>query len=818
MGSADHRLTIDLLGPLRVCRDGEDVPMPSAKERLVLALLAVQVPHPVSFATLADAVWPEATNDNWRKALQLHVFRLRKRLSPAGTGNGHETIVTLGGGYALALDPEVIDLHAFETGVASGREHLADGRPGDAARALAEALGLWRGEPLADLAGTPAGEAHVARLSELRLAAVEAHHEAELALGHHERILPDLEADVVEHPLRERLWRLLMVALYRSGRQSDALRAYQRARSHLVEELGLEPGPDLRRVEAAIVAQDADLDWVAPAAAKTPPRDLGRGLGGEPGPRWATRLRTVPFRGRAPELTAIRSAWRRLEADGIQIVCVTGPEGIGKTRLLAEVAVECTGEGVEVDTCWCARAGQEPYGPLRGLAREGEPTGSPPLSPSDLVAWARHRTATGALALLVDEVGGADPGTVEALQALVRAGDDLPLLLIVTQRLPDRVPGHVQDFLVDASRHPGHRKVELTGLDVEDGVALMSMQLGRSDDGVPLDLATAYHEASGNPLHLLELTNHAIERANLDPAGRITVGSVMGESGLPESLRVRLRRRRDLLDDHARTVLGAASVLGSTFDFRMVAQVAGRSEDDTVAALEDAARVGLVRDASDAVEVEFTSTVVRAGIYRDLTSPRRALLHQRAGELLASADAAPVATRLPAVVDHFARGQSSGPAVTAARPNDQFGPERLAPAYEAAMSWFEASLVEAAEPAEDQHCGLLLGLATGRWRSGDLGAAQELFQRAAREARGLERADLLAAAACGLAQVVLEVGVTHPPVMALLEESQRLLDDDHPLQEQIRAAIVPELVWAGRWKDAVQVAHAMGASRARAES
>ncbi len=807
-GATEHRLTIDLLGPLRLCRDGEELAMPTPKERLILALLAVHAPHPVPFATLADALWPEGTNENWRKAVQLNVFRLRERLAPDRAGTDHDTIVTVGDGYALALDPQAIDLHRFEDHIASGRRYLAAGRAVDGEQALDEALRLWRSDPLIDLAGTPTGEAHIARLSELRLAALEERHEAELALGRHEALVPRLEADVIEHPLRERLWRQLMVALYRSGRQSDALRAYQRARTRLVEELGLEPGRDLRRIEAAIVAQDPDLDWVAPPVAKT-----ARGTaatGDDAVPRWASRLRTVPFRGRTHELNVLRSSWRRVKADGIQIVSVTGPVGIGKTRLLAEVAAECAEEGVAVDTCWCRRESEAPYEPLQGLTTDGEP-GSAPRSPAELVAWVRHRSSPGPHAVLVDEIGWADPGTVRAFHAVVSAGDDLPLLLVVTQRLPDEVPEHVEEFLVDASRHPGHRRVDLVGLGIDEGVSLLSTQLGRSDDGIPLDLATVYHEAAGNPRYLLELANHAIEQASLHADGQITVDSVMGNLGLPESLRSLIRRRCALLDDDARTVLGAAAILGSTFDFRMVAQVADRPEEATVEALERAAALGLVRDCADAGEVEFASTVVRAGIYRDLTSPRRALLHQRAGVLLASVDGAPVATRLPAMVDHFVRGQSGLPADAASERTDQYGEERLRPAYETALSCFETSLVETAEPAEDQHCGLLLGLATGRWRSGDLSAAQELFQRAADEARSLQRPDLLAVAACGLAQVVLEVGVTHPPVMSLLEDAQRLLDDDHPLQEQIRAAIVPELVWAGRWKEAVQVAHAMGA-------
>lgn len=143
--------------------------------------------------------------------------------------------------------------------------------------------------------------------------------------------------------------------------------------------------------------------------------------------------------------------------------------------------------------------------------------------------------------------------------------------------------------------------------------------------------------------------------------------------------------------------------------------------------------------------------------------------------------------------------------------SDQFGAERLRPAYEAAVSCFEASLVDTGGSVEDQHCGLLLGLATGRWRSGDLGVARELFQRAADDARVLQRPDLMARAACGLAQVVLEVGVTHPPVMSLLEDLQRLLDADHPGSSRSAVGDRSRVGVGGRSAQAVQVARALGA-------
>ena len=265
-----------ILGPLEV-RFGERVlPLCGARQRTVLALLLLRAGEVVSSDRLIDELWGERPPLSGIDALQMCVSRLRKML-PEGT------VVTEGRGYRLAVAGEQIDAGRFERLAGEGRAALAEGDPEPAGRLLREALGLWSGPALADFAYAPFAQGEIARLEELRMLAVEDCLEADLACGRSAELVGELEALVGAHPLRERLRDQLMRALYQSGRQAEALAAYQDARRALADELGIEPSPALRDLERAILAQDpalsaAPLGIAAPAAAPTrtePEREPG---------------------------------------------------------------------------------------------------------------------------------------------------------------------------------------------------------------------------------------------------------------------------------------------------------------------------------------------------------------------------------------------------------------------------------------------------------------------------------------------------------------------------------------------------------------
>jgi predicted ATPase/DNA-binding SARP family transcriptional activator len=250
-------LEVALLGPLRVAgREGE-LRLGGIKQRAVLALLAIRAGHVVSTDELVGAVWGESRREGSTRALQVYVSNLRKLLAQAG--DGRPRISRRGPGYVLELDADELDLARFERLVAAGREALASGRVEDAGRLLVEGLALWRGRALADFAYEGWAQRQAARLEELRLAAIEDRIEADLELGQGAALVGEIEQLIVEHPYRERLRAQLMLALYRSGRQADALAAYQDARHVLVDELGIEPSADLRDLERQILSQDPAL-------------------------------------------------------------------------------------------------------------------------------------------------------------------------------------------------------------------------------------------------------------------------------------------------------------------------------------------------------------------------------------------------------------------------------------------------------------------------------------------------------------------------------------------------------------------------------
>jgi YVTN family beta-propeller protein len=260
-----------VLGPLEAYADGRRVAVGGGRQRALLALLLMHAGEVVSRDRLIEELWAGKPPPGSSHSLDAYLSRLRRAFREAGAG---DVLVTRAPGYALRV--EETDARRFEALAAQGREALAAGAAERAARVLAEALALWRGAAYAEVAGETWAQAEAGRLAELRLSATEDRIEAELALGRHGALVSELEVLVAREPTRERLAGQLMLALYRSGRQAGALAAYRAARCSLVEELGLEPGPELRRLEAAVLAQDPALDLPAksaavPAAAAAPP-------------------------------------------------------------------------------------------------------------------------------------------------------------------------------------------------------------------------------------------------------------------------------------------------------------------------------------------------------------------------------------------------------------------------------------------------------------------------------------------------------------------------------------------------------------------
>lgn len=251
---------VGVLGPLLVELDGAAAPAGGPLQRMVLGMLAARHGQVVSADALAEAVWGERAVERDRGTLQVYVSNLRKVLGSP------DAIVGRPPGYLLDPALVAVDATLFAQDVAAGREAAAGGDPAAGVRRLREGLGRWRGTFLADLELPPDLADVATALTDLRLTAREECLDAELVLGRHEAVVGELEAACRANPLRERLWGLLMVALYRCGRQGDALATFQRAREVLVEELGVDPGPVLRRLERSILDQSVSLDLVSDSA------------------------------------------------------------------------------------------------------------------------------------------------------------------------------------------------------------------------------------------------------------------------------------------------------------------------------------------------------------------------------------------------------------------------------------------------------------------------------------------------------------------------------------------------------------------------
>jgi predicted ATPase/DNA-binding SARP family transcriptional activator len=312
-------LELRFLGPVQAMRAGRDVPLGGPRQRAVLALLAVDAGRVVPAGRLVEELWRGRPPLGAAKTLRSYVSRLRSALAP------EVPVVARGGGYALGADAGQLDMARFERLVAEGRAALGGGEAVAAGNRFREALALWRGPAFADVAEVEPLAREGTRLEELRLVAVEGRLEADLAVGLHAEVAGELEGLVGEHPLRERLWRLLMLALYRGGRQADALAAYRRARAVLAGELGLEPGQELRELEQAILRQQ-----VPPVASNRERHNLPAQL--------------TSFLGREQELAELG----KLVGEA-RLVTLTGAGGAGKTRLAVEFAagvVERFADGV----------------------------------------------------------------------------------------------------------------------------------------------------------------------------------------------------------------------------------------------------------------------------------------------------------------------------------------------------------------------------------------------------------------------------------------------------------------------------------------
>ena len=416
-------MEVRFFGEFEAIEGGVPVPVRGAKQRAILALLALQRGQPVSADRLIDALWGDGQVANPANALQAQIGQLRRALGAAA-------IVTSEAGYALGIGPDDVDAGQFERLVADGRHLFEEGEMAPASAVLGEALRLRRGEPLSEFAYAGFADAERAHLDELTLVAIETRAEADLVLGRHRELVGELEALCREHPLRERLWELLILALYRAGRQAQALRAYTEVRDRLVDELGIDPGSALRDLEARILVQDPSLDAAGPAPFRAVAAPASPGN---------VRERLSSFVGRGAELEQLSETVRCS-----RLVTLIGPGGVGKTRLAVEAAAALRKD--HRDGAWLVElAGvSEPEGVAPAVAGALGAAASVMASPSspgsavDLIL--RHLAGRSLLVVLdnCEHVIGQAAALADTLLGAVPG-----LRLIATSREPLGVPGEV---------------------------------------------------------------------------------------------------------------------------------------------------------------------------------------------------------------------------------------------------------------------------------------------------------------------------------------------------------------------------------------
>jgi WD40 repeat protein/DNA-binding SARP family transcriptional activator/energy-coupling factor transporter ATP-binding protein EcfA2 len=376
-----------ILGPLEVHGEDGALRLGGIKPRAVLAVLLLHANEPVSADRLALALWGEDVAGGATKTVRVHVSRLRRAL-----GDG-DVITTTTAGYCLRVGPDELDATQFERLVEEGRRALAGGQSEYAAGILRDALAMWRGPALAELAFEPFAHTEVARLEEQRLAALEARIEADLAVSRHAELVAELQQFVAAHPTRERLVEHLMLALYRCGRQADALEAYQDARRMLITQIGVEPGPQLRALQEAILGQDAALELAGGVPDLSPELDIAT---------------SPPLVGREDELAWLRLRWEHSSDGAGGLIVLVGKRGAGKTRIAAELAADAHRRGDAVL-----------YASVSGVA--------------DAALRALHSldAMTRPTLVIVDDVEVTDADVVQALEVCMRSLASLPVLVIV---------------------------------------------------------------------------------------------------------------------------------------------------------------------------------------------------------------------------------------------------------------------------------------------------------------------------------------------------------------------------------------------------
>ena len=741
-----------LLGPVELIgRDGP-VHLGGPHQRAIVASLALSAGRTVPVDDLIAGLWGDDAPRHVRKSLSTQIARARPSLGAIGALLTHT-----GGGYRLDLPPDALDLHRFEAAEREAAELASAQLWGRAVHRLQEGIALWHGEPLADLASFPFARAAAAWLVPRRHAAEDRLADLLLASGDPHAAALRLERLLEERPYDEARWAQLVRALSAGGRRRDALLAYQRAREQLGEELGLDPGPELREVERDVLAGESR---------RATAEDRGRV--------------PTPFIGRTVELDRLDGAFERASRGVLQAVAVLGEPGIGKSRLLLELSNRFDRRGVRV-----LRGDCEPSQtvPLRCLLSALEPwrdealraTGAeddlavlglgPAVDPSGVVEptgldLRRYRVITslsraidglaraGPTVLVLDDVHWLDPFSSAVLDHLSRESPDLPLLVVAAASTAPATWPSVEEQLVRFEAAIPIERLSMRPLSGPEVAALVRDQvvgIAHVDQ-----LAGQIEVASGgNALYATQLASAAAAAGRLPPT-------------VPVGLEAMCRARVAAAPAPARELLDAAAVLGTDVPVRLLPMLLDTTSDDVERRIADVRTAGLLETDDDHDRVRFTHGVIRQVIYDDLTPTQRRRLHERSAEAL---DATPEheAGHLAARAHHLER---AGPLVSDARVAEALEAAGRSAARQGALEVSRRLLERGLRRApDDQRAGIEIALGMVAVAEGDLTGVKQI-EAGARSAREQGRWDLVADAAVARSQLAASPGARHALALA----------------------------------------------------
>lgn len=777
-----------LLGPLQVAHADNLIDIGSPKQRAVLAVLLIAQGRVVSTDRLIDAVWGDDAPGSALASLQAYISNLRKALR-MGEGAASPIVRQAPGYY---LDAEHTDLSAFVDGCAASRAAIEAGDWRTALTAADEALALWRGPLLADMRDQPWVHEEAGRVEDLRAECQEHRVTALLALGR----VPDAATQAAQlraaDPFRDRGAWLQMLALYRSGRTAEALDVFGSHAQLLDDELGLEPGPELRELQTSILRQ-------APELAAWPRSPEWTGAGSVPAPALSsTPAPEVPASGligRTRELAAVTRLLDDVTGGATRWLVLTGPPGIGKTRLAEEAAARGGRRGADVVWVGCPdERGTPAWWPMRQLVRAlGADADQVLQVPAEVDSdtarfhvYERIQTLlervsrSQPLVVVIDDAQWADPTSASCLAYVAGALRDHPILVVVTVRDVDHGP-ELSRFLATAARGDGNRHLEVPALD-RDEVKALANQVAE-DSLTDSETAVLADRTGGNPFFVSEYARlPRAERAGTE---------------IPGAIRSVLDRRLAGLDPAVLQVLRAAAVIGDVVEFAVLAATTRLDFDTLADYLDDAADERIVVPAHDGEGYAFAHGLLRTQLLADLPALRRQRLHAKVAEVLAHGVVDDALTR---------RAQHLVAALPLVEPAQVVQACRLAAeqatqrwSSETAARWWQAALdaydlLPAAERSDAERDALTVAMLGALARAGRGQTVLETVQRHILEALRTGRTATAGRLASALLRVSggwpwLAPGVDPGPLLAVLNQAAELAAGDPAAEARIRAAL-----------------------------